>query len=94
MTRLNACGSSCTDRMAREIAANDARVDRDNAEIMRWVSVGVVGAGAVTAVVGTVLLATGPSGSRFERAAAALLDARSRFALSGGPARWGFTLRF
>lgn len=94
MTRLNACGSSCTDRMAREIAANDARVDRDNAEIMRWVSVGVVGAGAVTAVVGTVLLATSPSGSRFARAATALLDARSRFALSGGPARWGFTLRF
>lgn len=94
VVRLNACGPSCTDRMAREVAANDARVDRDNADIMRWVSVGVMGAGAITAVVGTVLLVTGPSGSRFERAAASLVDPRSRLALSGGLNQWGLTLRF
>ncbi len=93
-TNLDACGPACTDRMARETAANDARIDRDNADIMRWVSVGVLGVGAVTAVVGTVLLATGPSSSRFERAAVSLFDPRSRLALHGGLGQAGLTLRF
>jgi len=91
---LNMCGSSCTDRLARETAANDARVDRDNADIMRWVSVGVMGLGAATAVVGTILLATGPSSSRFERAVASLVNPRSRLALQGGFGHVGLTLRY
>ena len=52
-----------------EQARNDAGVDVDNATTLRWASVGIMGAGLITSIVGTVLLASAPSGSRFERRA-------------------------
>jgi len=53
-----------------EQARNDASVDVDNATTLRWASVGIMGAGLITSIVGTVLLAGAPSGSRFDRQAA------------------------
>jgi hypothetical protein len=71
---LNSCtrGGNCpsgstTSYVQIEQARNDAIVDVDNATIWRWTSVGIMGAGLITSVVGVVLLAGAPSGSRFDR---------------------------
>lgn len=65
--RMN-CSSGRT-AMQVEQARNDASVDADNATNLRWASVGIMGAGFITSIVGTVLLAGAPSGSRFDRRA-------------------------
>jgi hypothetical protein len=51
----------------------NAQTDVDNSNILRYTAVGIMGAGLVTSIVGTVMLAGAPSGSRFERRAAALI---------------------
>lgn len=66
--RMSVCSSARTP-VEVEQARNDATVDVDNATLLRWASVGIAGAGLVTSIVGTVLLAGAPSGSRFERRA-------------------------
>ncbi|MBP6833675.1 MAG: PEGA domain-containing protein [Deltaproteobacteria bacterium] len=67
--RMAVC-SSTRSPVQVEQARNDASVDVDNATTLRWASVGIMGAGLITSIVGTVLLAGAPSGSRFERHAA------------------------
>jgi hypothetical protein len=67
--RMAVCASNRTPVQVEQ-ARNDASVDVDNATTLRWASVGIMGAGLVTSIVGTVLLAGAPSGSRFERHAA------------------------
>ncbi len=72
-----------------QVCRNNASVDVDNATILRYVSVGVMGAGAVVAVIGGVLMATSPSGDRFERHARG-----TGVRLLGGPQHVGFELTF
>jgi hypothetical protein len=51
-----------------EACANGLQqADLYNANILRWTSVGVAGAGLITAIVGIVVMAGAPSGSRFDR---------------------------
>ncbi|TAK19620.1 MAG: PEGA domain-containing protein [Myxococcaceae bacterium] len=67
--RMAVCASTRSPVQVEQ-ARNDASVDVDNATTLRWASVGIMGAGLITSIVGTVLLAGAPSGSRFERQAA------------------------
>jgi hypothetical protein len=90
---LNACAGRMTCSSGRtaivvEQARNDAITDGDNATTLRWASVGIAGAGLITSIVGTVLLAGAPSGSRFDRRAA--LVPRVGFSASNLQLAWSF----
>lgn len=77
--QLSACGNmaQCApDNVPQETLRTNvinAQTDVDNSNILRYTAVGIMGAGLVTSIVGTVMLAGAPSGSRFERRAAALI---------------------
>ena len=60
------CADGRTAEQVRQAQADDI-VDVDNATTVRWAGVGIMGAGLITSIVGTVLLAGAPSGSRFDR---------------------------
>ncbi|MBL8602055.1 MAG: PEGA domain-containing protein [Myxococcales bacterium] len=68
---FDACraNNGCTTFMPLQRAAITAEDTRDNSAITRWVSLGVIGAGGLTALIGGVILLTGPSSSRFQRTA-------------------------
>lgn len=68
---------------------NNTDDDRATADVQRWASVGIAGAGLITAVVGVVMLASAPTSSRFDRRAEA-----PRMRLTGGLDRVGFSLSF
>ncbi|MEZ4407041.1 MAG: PEGA domain-containing protein [Polyangiales bacterium] len=74
--------------METEQARNNAQVDLDNATTLRWVSLGVTAVGGITAVVGVILFATSPSGSRFDRRAS------STPTLLAGPRSLGLSWTF
>ena len=77
---------------ALENCRDNAAVDRDNSNVLRWVSVGVGGAGLITAIVGVIVLAGAPSGSRFERRTTTTW--RDNVRLLGGLQRVGVELSF
>lgn len=51
---------------AVEAQRNQAQTDVDNGEYYRYGAIAAMGVGGVVAIVGVVMLATGPSGSRFD----------------------------
>lgn len=51
---------------AVETQRNAAQVNVDNGEYFRYGSIATIAAGGITAIIGVVMLATGPSGSRFD----------------------------
>lgn len=51
---------------AVEAQRNAAQTDVDNGEYFRYGAIAVMAAGGVTAIIGVIMLATGPSGSRFD----------------------------
>ncbi len=68
--------------------ANNERVTND---VLRWTSVGVAGAGLVTAIIGVVRMAGAPRGDRFDRPATA---AAPRVRLLGGLQSVGLSVAF
>ncbi len=68
---------------------NNANDELATANALRWVSVGVAGAGLVTAIVGVVVMAGAPSSSRFDRRAEG-----PRVQVLGGIDRVGLSVTF
>lgn len=94
---LNTCRSSgqalCSNAMnyvANENLRNTAQADNDNALVRRYVAIGVAGLGGAVAIAGIIVLATGPSSSRFERRMAFT----PMFQLQPGLQTAGFQVRF
>ncbi|MFO0630194.1 MAG: hypothetical protein U0325_31845 [Polyangiales bacterium] len=94
---LNNCRSSgqalCSNNMnyvANENLRNTAQADNDNALVRRYVAIGVAGLGGAVAIAGIIVLATGPSSSRFERHA----SITPTFTLQPGMQTAGFQVRF
>ena len=56
----------CTTLPTLERTRDNAQVDFNNSEYFRYGAIATMAAGGITAIVGVVLLATGPSGSRFD----------------------------
>ena len=69
---LALCGPGMTPPTVETLRTqvNNAQTDVDNATLLRWTAVGIMGAGLVTSIAGIVVLAGAPSGARFERRAA------------------------
>lgn len=78
-----------TGYQAVEAQRNAAQVDVDNGEYFRWGSIATMGVGGITAIVGVVMLATAPSGSRFEERSLA-----GRVRLHPGLASSGLSISF
>jgi len=73
-----------------ETCRENTNNDRVTADVLRWTSVGVAGAGLVTAIIGVVRIAGAPRGDRFERRSAAAGSVR----LLGGLQSVGMELTF
>ncbi len=91
--QLRAFGCSPSTRVtnfdALVTCRNNADDDRAEANLQRWIAVGVGGAGLVTAIVGVVMLAGAPPSDRFERRASA-----GSLRLTGGLNHLGLSLTF
>jgi hypothetical protein len=73
-----------------ETCRENTNNDRVTADVLRWTSVGVAGAGLVTAIIGVVRIAGAPRGDRFERRSAAAGSVR----MIGGLQSVGMELTF
>jgi tetratricopeptide (TPR) repeat protein len=56
----------CTTLPTLERARDNAQVEFNNSEYFRYGAIATMAAGGITAIIGVVMLATGPSGSRFD----------------------------
>ena len=68
---LNACtapGSGCSTGPMLQMRLNNAtaELNNSNSEAYRYAAIGTMAVGGITAIVGVVMLASGPSGSRFD----------------------------
>jgi hypothetical protein len=63
MCRMN---PGCTTLPPLERARDNAQVEFNNSEYFRYGAIATMAAGGITAIIGVVMLATGPSGSRFD----------------------------
>ena len=73
-----------------ETCRENTNNERVTADVLRWTSVGVAGAGLVTAIIGVVRIAGAPRGDRFERRSAAAGSVR----MIGGLQSVGMELTF
>ena len=74
-----------------ETCRENTNNDRVTNDVLRWASVGVAGAGLVTAIIGVVRIAGAPRGDRFDRPATA---AAPRVRLLGGLQSVGLSVTF